>query len=100
MNYNRSAVAAIKSPAKLMLDTTDTSIGHLTNSTTIASYMSNALPSTVYRTPNSIRKPRNGQFHSVMPIVNTPTPPSRSRKIVNPFEAGITERLHLPLIDR
>lgn len=52
-----------------------------------------------FQTPNSIRKSRNGTFHS-FPIVNTPTPPSRFRKIVNPFEVGITERLHLPLIDR
>lgn len=52
-----------------------------------------------FQTPNSIRKTRNGTFHS-FPIVNTPTPPSRFRKIVNPFEVGITERLHLPLIDR
>lgn len=52
-----------------------------------------------FQTPNSIRKTRTGTFNS-FPIVNTPTPPSRFRKIVNPFEAGITERLHLPLIDR
>lgn len=52
-----------------------------------------------FQTPNSIRKSRNGTFHS-FPIVNTPTPPSRFRKIINPFEAGIADRLHLPLIDR
>lgn len=52
-----------------------------------------------FQTPNSIRKARNGTFQS-FPIVNTPTPPSRFRKIVNPFEIGITERLHLPAIDR
>lgn len=52
-----------------------------------------------FQTPNSIRKTRNGTFHS-FPMVNTQTPPSRFRKIVNPFEVGLTERLHLPLIDR
>lgn len=55
-----------------------------------------------FQTPNSIRKVRNGTFHS-LPIVNTPTPPSRYRKmdkIDNPFESYITERLHKPLIDR
>lgn len=52
-----------------------------------------------FQTPNSLRKARNGTFSS-FPIVNTPTPPSRYRKIINPFEAGLTERLHLPLIDR
>lgn len=52
-----------------------------------------------FQTPNSMRRQRNGTFHS-FPIVNTPTPPSRHRKIVNPFEIGITDRLHLPLIDR
>lgn len=55
-----------------------------------------------FQTPNSIRKVRNGTFYS-LPIVNTPTPPSRYRKmdkIDNPFESYITERLHKPLIDR
>lgn len=52
--------------------------------------------SSKFCTPHSIRA-RNGKFTS-FPIVNTPTPPSRFRKIVNPFEAGLTERLHLPLI--
>lgn len=47
-------------------------------------------------TPNSIRA-RNGTFLT-LPIVNTPTPPSRLRKIVNPFEIGLADRLHLPLI--
>lgn len=52
--------------------------------------------SSKFCTPQSIRH-RNGTFSS-FPIVNTPTPPSRFRKIINPFEAGLTERLHLPLI--
>lgn len=52
--------------------------------------------SSKFCTPHSIRN-RNGTFTS-FPIVNTPTPPSRFRKIINPFEAGLTERLHLPLI--
>lgn len=55
-----------------------------------------------FQTPNSLRKIRNGTFHS-LPIVKTPTPPSRYRKIDkidNPFESYITERLHKPLIDR
>lgn len=52
--------------------------------------------SSKFCTPHSIRQ-RNGTFSS-FPIVNTPTPPSRFRKIINPFEAGLTERLHLPLI--
>lgn len=47
-------------------------------------------------TPQSIRN-RNGTF-STFPIVHTPTPPSSFRRIINPFEAGLTERLHLPLI--
>lgn len=49
-----------------------------------------------FRTPNSIRT-RNGTFHT-LPICNTPTPPSRFKKIINPFEAALTDRLHLPLI--
>lgn len=52
-----------------------------------------------FQTPNSIRRARNSAFHS-LPIVNTPTPPSRYRKIDNPFEPYMTERLHKPLIDR
>lgn len=51
-----------------------------------------------YRTPNSIRA-RRAAF-STFPIVNTPTPPSRFKRIINPFELGLTERLHLPLIER
>lgn len=51
-----------------------------------------------FQTPNSIRKTRT-TFQS-FPIVNTPTPPSRFRKIVNPFEIGIADRLHLPAINR
>lgn len=47
-------------------------------------------------TPSAIRS-RNGTFHT-LPIVNTPTPPSRFRRIVNPFEAGLADRLHLPFI--
>lgn len=79
---------------KLIRDAIDT-ITHCTNvtSTSVTTITKE------FQTPNSIRKTRNGTFHS-FPIVNTPTPPSRFRKIVNPFEAGITERLHLPLIDR
>lgn len=52
--------------------------------------------SSKFCTPHSIRN-RNGTF-STFPTVHTPTPPSRLRKIINPFEAGLTERLHLPLI--
>lgn len=48
-----------------------------------------------FQTPNSIRKARNG----TLPIVNTPTPPSRFRPIPNPFESNINN-LHLPTIDR
>ncbi|XP_031630119.1 protein aurora borealis [Contarinia nasturtii] len=79
----------------------DTSKNRCTNQTTINSHSTSNSVTTVtkeFQTPNSIRKARNGTFHS-FPIVNTPTPPSRFRKIVNPFEADITERLHLPLID-
>lgn len=65
----------------------------MTTSTNIASI------SKEFQTPNSIRKSRNGTYHA-FPIVNTPTPPSRLRKIFNPFESHINERLHLPLIDR
>lgn len=50
-----------------------------------------------FQTPNSLRKART--FHA-FPIVNTPTPPSRFRKVVNPFEEANAERMHLPLIDR
>lgn len=52
--------------------------------------------STKFSTPQSIRN-RNGTF-STFPVANTPTPPPRSRKIVNPFEAGLVDRLHLPFI--
>lgn len=92
----------MKSPGKLKIDVQ--SSAHCANNKTVTNLTStvgstSAVSSTVYRTPNSIRKTRNGTFHS-FPIVNTPTPPSRLRKIVNPFEVGITERLHLPLIER
>lgn len=52
-----------------------------------------------FQTPNSLRKPRT-RILQTFPIVNTPTPPSRYRKINNPFEADLADRLHLPLIDR
>lgn len=71
---------------------------HKINQTSSTSISSTAGSSIEYRTPNSLRK-RNGTFHS-FPIVNTPTPPSRFRKIINPFEIGLAERLHLPLIGR
>lgn len=85
-------------------DTTD--LANQSISTGISNLTTNSVSSSAnvnktkdFQTPNSIRKSRNGTFHS-FPIVNTPTPPSRFRKIVNPFEVGITERLHLPSIDR
>jgi len=46
-------------------------------------------------TPNS--RNRTNTF-SIFPIVNTT--PSRFPKVINPFEAALTERLHLPLICR
>lgn len=52
--------------------------------------------SNLYLTPRSLRT-RNYTFQS-LPIVHTPTPPSRLQKITNPFEAGLAERLHLPFI--
>lgn len=86
---------------KMKRDAIDT-ITHCTNTMVATNLVTTTSVTTItkeFQTPNSIRKTRNGTFHS-FPIVNTPTPPSRFRKIVNPFEAGITERLHLPLIDR
>lgn len=81
-------------------NSSNTAIGNLTAANVPANNATSVTAITKeFQTPNSIRKIRNGTFHS-FPIVNTPTPPSRFRKIVNPFEAGITERLHLPLIDR
>lgn len=88
------------------ISASSSSLSHLSNSAIgnlTANKMSTSTSITAiakeFQTPNSIRKVRNGTLHS-FPIVNTPTPPSRFRKIVNPFESNITERLHLPLIDR
>lgn len=81
-------------PGKVKSDAIDTS-----SQCSAMNVASTSAKTKEFQTPNSIRKGRNGTFHA-FPIVNTPTPPSRFRKIVNPFEAGITERLHLPLIDR
>lgn len=48
-----------------------------------------------FRTPGSVK--RTNRFH-LMPMMNR-TPISRlSRTIVNPFEASLNERLHLPMI--
>lgn len=69
---------------------TDFTSGTIVNSTHLA-------VSREFQTPTSIRRRRNGTF-SLFPIVNTPTPPTR--RIVNPFETGNTERLQLPFIDR
>lgn len=77
----------------------NTTLANSSNGTVINTSNVSSLVSKEFQTPNSIRRNRNGTFHS-FPIVNTPTPPSRFRKVINPFEAGITERLHLPLIDR
>lgn len=52
--------------------------------------------STSYLTPRSIRS-RNGTFQS-FPIVHTPTPPSRFKRIINPFEVNLVERLQQPSI--
>lgn len=49
-----------------------------------------------FRTPGSVK--RNGRFH-LMPMNINRTPISRlNRVIVNPFEASLNERLHLPMI--
>lgn len=66
---------------------------HLNGNQTVDGNFTNA---NKFCTPNSIRT-RNGTFHT-LPIYNTPTPPSRFRKIINPFESALTDRLHLPLI--
>lgn len=48
-----------------------------------------------FRTPGSVK--RSNRFH-LMPLMNR-TPISRlNRVIVNPFEASLNERLHLPMI--
>lgn len=48
-----------------------------------------------FRTPGSVK--RTNRFH-LMPMINR-TPISRlNRVIVNPFEASLNERLHLPMI--
>lgn len=46
-------------------------------------------------TPSSFAKKKSGAFH-IFPVLNTP--PSRFPKVVNPFEAALADRLHLPLI--
>lgn len=74
----------------------NTIITHFTSGTIVNSTTHVAV-SREFQTPTSIKKRRNGTFSS-FPIVNTPTPPAR--RIVNPFETGNTERLHLPFIDR
>lgn len=43
------------------------------------------------------RKFREANSFNVFPVVKTP-PAKRFSKIVNPFEAALTERLHLPII--
>lgn len=48
-------------------------------------------------TPSSVKR-KNGPFHIFNTICNTP--PSRFPRIVNPFEAALADRLHLPLICR
>lgn len=50
-----------------------------------------------FETPKSIAFHSSGNF-SLLPVVNTP--PSRFPKVVNPFELGLADRLHLPLICR
>lgn len=84
---------------------TSTTLSHLTNpaisnlTTNISNMVtaSNTVTAIAkeFQTPNSIRKARN----ATLPIVNTPTPPSRFRPIPNPFESNINN-LHLPTIDR
>lgn len=94
---NSMPAPGIKEAIDLANQSLSTCISHLT--TNVVTNATSVTKTIEFQTPNSIRKSRNGTFHS-FPIVNTPTPPSRFRKIVNPFEVGITERLHLPLIDR
>lgn len=48
-------------------------------------------------TPTSIKR-RTGPLHLFNTICNTP--PSRFPRIINPFEAALADRLHLPLICR
>lgn len=57
---------------------------------------STLISSNSYLTPRSFRN-RNHTFQS-MPIVHTPTPPSRQQKIINPFEVGLPERLNMHFI--
>lgn len=95
----------MKSPGNAKKDAITLENTMLHANTTITSFTSGAIVnSTVnasisreFQTPTSIRKRRNGPFKS-FPIVNTPTPPTV--KVINPFETGNTERLHLPFIDR
>lgn len=58
---------------------------------------SNSGNSTIHLTPRSIRS-RNGSTFQSFPIVHTPTPPSCVQRIINPFEVGLADRLHLPFI--
>lgn len=50
-----------------------------------------------FLTPTSMER-KTGPLHLFNSICNTP--PSRFPKIINPFEAKLAERLHLPLICR
>lgn len=72
-------------------------INRINNSASTSFANSSSVNSSIYLTPRSLRTARNGTFQS-FPIVNTPTPPSRFKRIINPFEIGLTDRLHLPLI--
>lgn len=108
------ATASAATASTISTPTSSLRLSHLSNPAAISNLTTSLISTSTnssscitaitkeFQTPNSLRKSRNGTFHS-LPIVNTPTPPSRYRKIDkidNPFESYITERLHKPLIDR
>lgn len=55
-----------------------------------------------YETPNSssnLSSRKTASFH-LLPSRFLHTPPSRLKKVINPFEHALADRLHLPLICR
>lgn len=102
MAHDGGEMESIDSTITTSTSTSTSSLSHLTNPA-ISNLTTNMVTASTnitaiakeFQTPNSIRKAR----HGLLPIVNTPTPPSRFRPIPNPFESNINN-LHLPTIDR